>query len=61
VDTYIVRIAPAEQSDDGWHGVVRRVADGDERPFHGVEQLLDLMRPPGGHTPAVTTGRREHN
>lgn len=56
MQTFIVRIAPAEQSDDGWHGVVRRVADGDEQPFHGMDQLLDLMR--GGRDAHVATGKQ---
>jgi hypothetical protein len=44
VHTFVVRIAPAEHPDEAWRGVVRRVADGHEQTFHGVEQLLDLMR-----------------
>jgi hypothetical protein len=61
VQTFIVRIAPAEHSDDGWHGVVRRVADGDERAFHGVDQMLALMRPTGGRGPQVAAREREHD
>jgi hypothetical protein len=43
VHTFVVRIAPAEHPDEAWRGVVRRVADGHEQTFHGVEQLLELM------------------
>jgi hypothetical protein len=47
VQTFIVRIAPAEHPDEAWHGIVQRIADGSEQPFHGVDQLLDAMRPDG--------------
>ena len=42
--TFVVRIAPASDPADAWHGVVRRVADGQETPFHGADELLELMR-----------------
>ena len=44
VHTFVVRIAPATDPTDAWHGVVRRVADGHEATFHGAEELLALMR-----------------
>jgi hypothetical protein len=47
VQTFIVRIAPAEHPDEAWHGIVQRIADGSEEPFHSVDQLLGLMRPAG--------------
>jgi hypothetical protein len=50
VQTFIVRIAPAEHPDEAWHGIVQRIADGSEEPFHNVEQLLALMRPLGAAT-----------
>lgn len=43
VHTFVVRIAPATDPADAWHGVVRRVADGHETPFHGADELLALM------------------
>jgi hypothetical protein len=43
VHTFVVRIAPASDPADAWHGVVRRVADGHEAPFHGADELLALM------------------
>ncbi|MCB0967423.1 MAG: hypothetical protein KDB37_11360 [Ilumatobacter sp.] len=49
--TFVVRIAPADDPDDAWHGVVRRVADGHEEPFHGVDELLALMRAQPGIGP----------
>jgi hypothetical protein len=54
VRTFVVRIVPAEDQVDAWHGVVRRVADGVEQTFHGVDELLELMRPEPG---ASRTGR----
>lgn len=51
VHTFVVRIAPADDPDDAWHGVVRRVADGHEEPFHGVDELLALMRAQPGIGP----------
>lgn len=47
MQTFIVRIAPAEHPGEAWHGIVQRIADGSEQPFHSVDQLLDLMRPEG--------------
>jgi len=52
VQTFVVRIAPAERPDEAWHGVVRRIADGHEQAFHGPEELLALMRTEPG-TPSV--------
>jgi len=48
VRTFVVRIVPAEDQVDAWHGVVRRVADGVEQTFHGVDELLELMQPEPG-------------
>ncbi|TDT17633.1 hypothetical protein BDK89_3244 [Ilumatobacter fluminis] len=57
VHTFVVRIAPATDPADAWHGVVRRVADGEETPFHGADELLALMsadrEPPDPRTDSV--------
>jgi len=47
VQTFVVRIAPAEHPEEAWHGIVQRIADGSEQTFHSVDQLLELMRPTG--------------
>ncbi len=41
---YVVRVID-EPGEDSLHGIVRRVSDGTEQPFHGGEQLVELLRP----------------
>ncbi len=53
VHTFVVRIAPATDPADAWHGVVRRVSDGHEEPFHGVDELLALMSAEPGEPPGA--------
>jgi hypothetical protein len=57
VQTFVVRLAPAEHPDGAWHGIVQRIADGHEQPFHSADELLDLMRSGGGGRAADIQGR----
>ncbi len=41
--TYVVRMLDEDGGDDLLRGIVRRVDDGSERPFHGSEQLIELL------------------
>ena len=55
---YVVRVMEPV-GDDILRGVVRRVADGMERTFHGSHQLLEVL---GEHPPAqaTPTGEGDH-
>jgi hypothetical protein len=49
VDTFIVRVFPVEVTEPpGLRGIVSRVASGDSRTFHTVDELVAFLADPRG-------------
>ena len=49
VDTFVVRVFPVEQTEPpGLRGIVSRVASGDSRTFHTVDELVAFLADPLG-------------